>query len=421
MTRDWTIATLLAVASAACGVESTVPPADLSPLTRTPAFAVITSDRMSTAVAMLDSDATLITEAWIDSGTTAAMLTATLDGDVVMPSAPIGTNVLTLLNQLGATVITRIQIPTGQVLSQFSAQRPEPDEGSPTRFRANIHDAIDLNDGTILVTRFQPNLREGAEDLDLGNDAVVVRLADGMILDRIDFSGVNTTEGSTLVYARPSGMVRVRDRIVVATTRLDELFYAGPGAVGVVDATARTVTAIPLPDLTDCLEVSGVPGDVSHAVVLCAGDTYVTMAERRAHAGLVTLVVDEANSVAVQHVWRAREHPDVPVPSNGLVSLGGSRVAVNAMGDRSAGTNDRYLVVDLATDEAEVAFSSEGAFVISKGAFVPERAQLLVPDAASGVHVFHVGVDYELTETALVDTSPFRRLPAREVRALSTE
>lgn len=413
--------TTLLLALVACDVSPSVPRADLSPLRVTPAFAVITSDRQSTAVAMLDAEGALITEAWIDSGTTTAILTATLDGDVVMPSSPIGTNVLTLLNQLGATVITRISIPSGEVLSQFSAQRPEPDDGASMRFLANIHDALDLGDGTILVTRFEPNLRPGAEPLDRGNDAVIVRLSDGEILGRVPFENVDTTIDGELYYARPSGMVRLSNAIVTATARLDRLFYAGPGAVAVVDAAARSARAIELEDLTDCLEVVDVPGDPAHAVVLCAGDTYTTMSERRAHSGLALLGIDAEDEVVVEHVWRASEHADEPVPSNGLVSLGGARVAVNAMGDRSEDTDDQYIVVDLETDVATVAFESEGAFVISKGAFVPARSQLLVPDAASGVHIFHVNVDGALDETGLVDTSPLRRLPAREVRALATE
>lgn len=410
------------VAIAACSVKPNVPPADLAPLATTPAFAVVTSDRASTAIAMLDVDGNLITEAWIDSGTVTAVLAATLDGDVVMPSLPVGGNTLNLLNQLGATVITRIEIPSGQVLSQFSAQRPEPaGDGNLTRFRANIQDMLDLHDGTVLVTRFEPNRREGAQPLDLGNDAVIVRLSDGELLARVSFESVDASVDGALYYARPTTMTPVGDSVLVATTRLDELFNSGPAAVAVIDLETRTAHALELPGLADCLESVVVPGDSAHAIVLCAGDTFTTMDARRARAGVVYVAVDGVGEPVVESIWRASEHTDTPVPSNGLVSLGGTLIAVNAMGDRNENTSDTYVTIDLATGATTNAFSTEGAFVISKGAFVRERHQLLVPDAAVGVRIFTVSDAGALTQTRVVDTSPFRRLPAREVRALLVE
>ncbi|MBK8172186.1 MAG: hypothetical protein IPK60_17835 [Sandaracinaceae bacterium] len=407
---------------AGCAVKPPVPPADLAPLAITPAFAVVTSDRASTAIAMLDENGTLITEAWIDSGTTRPILSATLDGDVVMPTLPVGRNVLNLINQLGATVITRIAIPSGDVIAQFAGQRPEPEgDAALTRFRANIQDMLDLHDGTVLVTRFEPNRREGAQELDLGNDAVVIRLSDGMLMDRISFDAVNLVSDDATYYARPSAMVPVGERVVVATTRLDQLFNSGAGAVAVIDVPARTARAIELPGFADCLEAVPVPSDATRAVVLCQGDTFTTMTQRRAHAGLVLLNLDSAGEPQIETSWRASEHPSVPVPSNGLVALSSSRVVVNAMGDRSENTDDTYLLIDFETGAADVIFMSSGAFVISKGAYVAEREQLLVPDATNGVRIFAVSDDGALEETRIIDPSPYRRLPAREIRALLTE
>ena len=405
--------------AAACSATPPCPAADLAPLARDPAFAIVTSDRTVTAIALLDADGSLITEAWIDSGTTRPGVSATLSGDVVLPTEPLGDGALALIDRFGVDVVTRIAIPNGDVLSQTHTQLSAAE--STSGFRANPQDVVRLDDTRLLVSRHTPNLDPDAPELERGNDLAIIDLDARAPVARIDLSALDVSAGKQRFYARPARMVSVDEtHVIVGLARASRDFIAGPGAIAIADPTgAAAPVALELDGLANCGEVVRSEDDPSHALVLCAGDTFTACSEeRRPRSGIVELAVDTGAHVV--RVLRAAGDPSLPVPSAGLVSIGADRVLFAAMGDE-CGTLDRVVALDLASGAFRVLLESSEILAFGYGVYDRANRRALVPDAraGSGIHVLAVGDSLDaIIEERTIDVSPCRRLPAREARAL---
>ncbi len=128
--------------------------------------------------------------------------------------------------------------------------------------------------------------------------------------------------------------------------------------------------------------------------------------------------VDGAGNASVEATWHAGDHRDTPVPTHGLISLGGTHVLVVALGDADLGTDDHLLDIDLSTGDATVLLSGDGAFVLGFGAFAPDSGLILVPDATEGVLRFRLEATGRLSPLGSVEISPCRGLPARAVGSL---
>ena len=403
----------------ACDAKSVCAPAALGPPDKPPAFAVVTSDRSSTAIALLDESAALITEAWIDSGTTAANISATLSGDVVLASHPFARGEVAVIDRLGVDVLTRIEIATGTVLHQYQTERLDDSSSTSSQFRANPYDALLWSDDTIFVSRFSANLMMNSSSADNGSDLIRIHKSDGSLVARIGFDAFETTGPNGPYYARPALMVKRGDRLAVGLAELDSQFLTGPGAVGVVDPATNTATTLALTGLRNCGEIVESPADDTHAFVLCSGYSFSLEGDRRAAAGIALINIPASGNAVIEHIWRASDHATSRVPSNGLVVIDATRVAVNAMGDQSANTNDAYVVIDFSDDSQMTAFTSEGAFVNGIGAFVDATKMIYVPDANAGLHVGHLNANGTIDMLNTINVSPCRHLPAREIRPIS--
>lgn len=399
----------------ACASDPPCPPAELEPLARLPAHAVVTSDYQSTAVALLDGDGALITEAWIDSGTTKPGIVAALTGDVTLPTQP-WPGELVLIDRFGVDVITRIEVPSGRVLGQVPT-RGEQRSG----YRPNPQDVVRLGPTLALVSRHEPNLDPGAPEIDRGDDLVLVDLEESQVVDRIGLEHLGIPSDGGPIRARPSRMVRRGELVVVGLARLSDAWESGPGAVAIVDPEARTATEVPLAGLRDCGLVRAVADDPTRALVLCAGQPFaegtLTAASeetRRVHAGLAILDVSDDGTAEVAHVFRAADHPSTPVPTSSLVSLGGTRALAIAMGDERDRRRDRAIVVDVATGAAQIVLEAP-AFAIGVGRFAPSEGTVLLPDSTAGIRRMQADTFEMSPET---DPSPCRGLPSREVGAI---
>jgi hypothetical protein len=395
---------------AGCSESPTCPPATLPALAGTPAFAVVTSDYTSTAIALLDADGELVDEAWVDSGSAQAGIVAALSGDVSLPSRPLAPHELTVLDRFGVDVISRFDLRGGGVIAQIDVQLPP--EAGGSGFRSNPQDVVGLDDGTLLVSRFEPNFDPEAPLLDRGNDLVVLN-EDGPV-SRIAMDAVDLTVDGTTFYARPGRMARLGDVFVVGLAHLDAAFErVGPGAVAIVALDPPMVTSLELPDLTNCQYLRQTP-DEAAVVVLCQGQTFESAGGRRTGAGLIR-IVEGPGGPELDATWRASDHPDLPVPTLEPIPLGGGRVAVPAL-DEGSGV-DRLMVVDLEGGEASVVHTALREFVIGAGAFDPDTSLLVVPDADQGLLRFQVE-EASLAPLPPVDPSPCRRLPPREIGRL---
>lgn len=418
----------LGTGSAGCGGDTPVcPAARLQPPARAAAYAVVTSDYAVTAVALLDADGALVDEAFVDSGTAAAGLVATLSGDVTLPSTPWGAGRLLLLDRYPADVLTHLHLDGSAPPVQAVTRAEDASRG----WSANPHDALRLPDGRWLVTRFEPNLLPDAPPLDRGDDLAIVDPARGRVVERLDLSPLGAREGGVPVPARPDRVARLQGgRIVVGLARLSFDFrVTGPGAVAVVDLATGEARALALEGLRFCGDVRALPGDAGSAdpdgatgrvVVLCQGRTWATEAERAAEAGLGVIGVDAAGEAVVERVWRAGDDARAS-PTALVAALDGARVVVAAYGEdvpARAPTTDRLLVVDLGSGAATVVHEAPDRFSLGPGAFDAARGLLLVPDGARGVLRLDVARDGAVTPRDHVDVSPCRRLAARQVAPL---
>jgi hypothetical protein len=414
------LATLTLACAACVGSDPECAPAELEPLEQEPAYAVLTSDFVTSAVALLDSDGSLQTGAWLDSGTRSPGLATALSGDAVLPTRPLADGKLTVIDRLGVDALTCIDVPEGEVRGQIPLT---PDSGqSMSAFRANPRDALPLSSGRALVSRFEKNRNPEADPLDQGNDLVVVELDSETLKRRIALDPLDTEQhqnGTTLpIPARPARMVRSGRRVVVGLARLSGDFtVAGPGAAAIVNLDTGEVTKLPLEGLANCPEVVPVPGEPNRAVIACAGPTFAQgPSGRRRAAGLAQVHVPQNGQARVEHVWRAADHPDAPVLTHGAVTLGDGTLVAVAMGGE--GTGDRLVHVDLRSGGTRTVLRTDEPFVLGPGTYDPEGGLLLVPDASAGVRRWrvHSGANFEPIRT--VDASPCRDLGAREIRPL---
>lgn len=413
----------MALVATAC--ESAAPQCEaarLEPLPRAPIYAVVTSlFRQSSAIALLDETLTPITEAWLDSGSAGAGVTSALGGDVALPTTP-SAGELVLIERIGVDTLTRIAVPSGDVLAQIPVQLTEPGTAA---YRANPQDALRLDAHTFLVSRHEPNRDAKASEKNRGNDLVRIDADTGEIQERIALDALNTTVDGEIIYARPGRLLRVGDSVVVGLARLSRKFdVLGPGAVALFDLNTDAVTPVPLPGLGNCGEVRPLADDRARVVVLCAGQTFATAEGRRDAAGLVILHI--ADGVAtVEHTFRAKDHPDTPPPQLGVVSLGGTRVAVASLLVDDDHT-DALLSVDVATGDSEVVTTTalehtdaQLGFDLGVGQFHANSRTLLIPSASQGILRFTAADDGALTATPVLDPSPCRRLPVRELGTLA--
>lgn len=422
MIRRALIGTLLALPllGAFCDVEPPCGRADLAPLPQLPAYAVISSDYLSTAIAVLDEEGDPITDAWIDSGTTRPGLSLTLN-DVVFPTEALGTNVLTVIDRLGVDIVTQIALPSGEILRQLPTAPSEPRGGAA--FRANPHDVVPLDERHLLISRFEPNLDPAAPPLALGNDLVILDTETRTIVDAIPLGaldGLEDLDGQPArAYARPSRMVRVGSLIVVGLARLTSDWRAAEGAVAIVDPNTRAAVALELPGLSNCASVVAIRGATDRVLVVCSGRPFTDENGRRATAGVAIVSIDSDGHAALEHVLRAAEHPEAPVITGGAISIDGRHTVLTAMGDDRVDRPDRLVRLDLARDAIEVILDAEEAYVLGTGTFDPERRLLLVPDATVGVRRFRV-VDGEIEPLEPSSVSRCAGLGARQVTRLST-
>lgn len=395
------------------------PTADLEPPSATPAFALVTSDYGSSAIALLDADGALLTEAYLDSGSARPGLAAALSGDVSLPTAVPRAGHVYWLDRFGVDLVGEAEWSSGHVSQYATTPTAVPGEAA---YRSNPHDVLALPDGRWLVSRYEPNFASDASELDRGDDLVILDPASHALLGRIGFEALDEdvlVAGETKhTYARPDRMVSRQGRVVVGLARLSNDFHAAaPGAIAVVDADTGAIEATSLPGLEGCGELAAARDDASRVFVACQGPTYTDVAGRRPSAGVASLHVPASGPAVLEWIWRAQDHPELPPPTQGLIPVRDDIVFVASMGDLAAGEPDRLLRLRLRDVSGAVVYTGDEAFTLGPGALSSAGDFLLLPDTTMGVLRFDLIGD-TLGASVTTDVSPCRRLPARELRAL---
>ncbi len=408
-----------------CVAGCTAPAGDCSAARLRPApagarFAVVASDYVSTAVALLDAEGVVLEEAWVDSGSAPPGLAMALSGDVVLPTGTPPADRLVLLDRYGTDVLDVFELRAGRVLAQW----PVGGGADAGGWRANPHDALLLS-GTEtrwVVSRFEPNLVPESSEVERGDDLVLLG-PEGRVRARWPLTEAQTWgPGGERVWARPSRMVRVDDWIVVGLARLSTDFrIAAPGAVAVLEsATGRLAALCEVPGLRNCPEVAVAQDGSWDVWVACRGEPFVSLEARRGTSGLARVRLDR-DSGACERVEVVADGSSMsPAPSGGLVPLPDGSVLAVAEGELEAGEPDRLLWIG-EDGGARVLWEADSAFVLGGGVLSADGRLALVPDAEQGVLRFDVVEGAAPRWRGAVAFSGCRGLPPRQIGRLRLE
>lgn len=340
---------LAALLMAACGEPQGLPSAGAGddPV----GFAVVCSDYGSSQVALLQPDGlTPAADPLIHSGSHEAGLVLALSGDVVLPTVNRGQDVLVIDRTHG--VLTWVAPGTAVVTRQLSVAQD---------FAANPHDVLELEDGRLLVTRY-----DRAPGEFTGGDDVAVLAADGAVSQSISFS---TEPG---VRARPDRLLSLGDRVLVSLNH---------GSPDYTDwsagryATLREVDGLwavdqewTLPEVRNC---GGLAADGDRFAVVCTG-TYEAGMPLGDGSGVI---LSDENGVESARLLGS--DPRVAGALAPAVAFADGAVWLVRYGELG-GRGDAVLRWDPEQDAVESALELEGAFAIESLASLDDGG-VLVP------------------------------------------
>jgi hypothetical protein len=377
-------------------------------------FAVVNGDFTSTSVSLLSPTGDLVSGDCVH--TTTVNGTATISGDVVLPSQPQLGGKLVLVDR-GNTALTFVDPATCTVDHQFSVK-------AGFNF-ANPHDVVILSDTKGYVTRYGVNPAP-TDATSKGDDILIVDPRDGTVAGTIDLSSYAVAVAGVTMHARPDRAMLVDGKVVVSLNEASDfptdlngsITYAG-GHLVVIDPATDTVTQdLALGELKGC-EAMTYLADDKLLLVVCGGSFG---ADPAADSGIVPVDLSGSTAVLAGPI-SAVAFEDRAVSFQGIAALaaGGKRQAfVNTLGAFATASSDAIpdaaLVVDL-NGATAAAIASSTAYDLGAPALAGTR--LLLPDATASMprlRVVDVGVATP-TEAAAFVTDATNGLPPRLVAA----
>jgi hypothetical protein len=394
-----------------------------------PRYAVISSDFSATSVSLLDKDGEVVADDYLNSGSTTTGLVTALSGDVEMPMNSGERGVLVLLDRFKTDVITRVELSSGDVLGQVQVRSGDAAEGDA--FTANPQDYVRVDDETAWVVRNQPNLAPDAPESDRGNDLLRIdpktmeRSDDRIDLSSLDGRATRTDPMTGVreevdVYARPGRMVRVDDVLVIGLGRNSYDYSASAsGMIAVVSLKTQAVVGLELEGLQGCNHVSTIPGESDRVLVGCAG----VYPSPRDSAG-VAIVRVRNGKASVARTWRAKDHEDAPVVSEGFVAIDADTFAAARNGFVASDGDSVFGAVDLESGEyTQLLSTPAGTGTFGTPLFDAQSRSLFVPDSSvdgdmrptAGVRVLERDGEGVFEETGVIEVAKDTGMPARHV------
>jgi hypothetical protein len=295
------------------------------------AVVVTESDYMSTNVALLRLDGTVLAPSVASSATGAVGLVAPLSGDVVTPTMPVRGAELVLVDSAQSS--SRIV----WVDPETAARR---ELSVATGFWSDPRDYVEVAPGKAYVPRYNPNPAPGKVPFDAGNDVLVLDVARGAVVRSIDVSDALGPDGAK---ALPDA-----DKIVLAGERAYVLLGALPrdfsGAqvssrLVAIDTTRDEVTSVTVLDgLLDCAGLVLSP-DAKKLAALCSGKRIDPSARSDLDGSGVALVDITGEPRIVKRI-AASDIGDGPIGFFGAFSSASSLV-VQTFGFDDPSTGDR--------------------------------------------------------------------------------
>jgi len=315
-------------------------------------FAVVSSDYQSSNVSLLDPTGEVLSASFISSGSTTAGLSASLSGDVVLPTRSTRAGRLALIDRSPASVLTWVDLRSGEVEAQLSVA---------TGFDSNPHDYVELSPSKAYVLRFDENLASGREPFDGGNDVLVVDPTAPAITGRIDLAPAMAGVASRFV-AHPDRAARVRDRVVVVLgVYRTDLLETAPSRLVVIDPLADAIVQTVVLDGYHACSSLAVSPDEDELAVACAGEWGGDDRPDIDTSGLVRLRV--ADQLEIVHRHRAIDFGQGPI-AFGLDYASRRYLLLTTYGQFDGrgepAADDTLIELDLETNESRGVLRSAG-------------------------------------------------------------
>jgi hypothetical protein len=345
----------------------------------------------------------------INSGTGAGGgLSATLSGDVTLPSQPQRGNDLWLIDR-GNAALTVLDPATCAVRRQMSVG---------TGFRSNPHDVVVVSDAKAYVPRYERNAATPANPNATGDDLLIVNPVSGAVLGHIDLSAYAVPAAGATIRARPDRAVIAAGKVFVTLGNADaQLAVTTEARLVIVDPASDAVTGtLALTGLTDCSAMDVLPGGAL-LFVACGGTFGDVDQPLESGVALVDLTVDPPVLLRVISAVALNARP---VNFAWVVGLSPNRAFAGTFGAfadptrGTAATSDAAFVFDPSNGHA-TQLGLAAAYDLGRAA--GDAVHLFVPDATASaprIHVYDAAAPTP-SETAAFDPEPAHGLPPREI------
>jgi hypothetical protein len=312
-------------------------------------FLVVSSDYQSINVSAFDRQGNLLSPSIVSSGLSPAGLAQAFSGDVVFPSERQRGTEAILIDRYPQSVLSFVDLGSAVIRAQLDVS---------TGFAANPHDALRLDDGRLLLTRFDSNADPGASPDDAGGDLLLLDASYPRIVSRID-PRVATPKATEVYLPHPDRMLRVQQRIFVVVS-LYSADYRRTSASYLLSLGATTLDitdSLELPEVAGCSGLSVSP-DESELAIACSGIWAGSTTEQLETSGLVGIDITDAPAVSWQVMANALE-PAQPFGLS-LAYANRGRVLAVALGRHATATeraeSDRFVSYDVKTKRFDVLY-----------------------------------------------------------------
>lgn len=202
--------------------------------------AVVSSDFLSSEVALLAPNGDVKSAAFMSSASTAATnLAAPFSGDLSIASARSRPGELVVVDRFGTNVLTFVDTRTAVVRAQLPVG---------TGFEANPQDYLELSEHEAFVPRLTENASPGREPFDGGSDLLIV---DPSVPEIVDALAMPHRDG---YRPNPVGVIQLGGDVLVTLqhARADYSGMAESELVAVTIAEPRVRYRLPLGGLVNC-------------------------------------------------------------------------------------------------------------------------------------------------------------------------
>lgn len=373
-----------------------------------PRYVVLGTDFSSAYIGWLNADGFAIDGNWVNSGTTAPGLVATLSGDVGSPTQLPGDGSFYIIDRFGTDVLTRVTIPGGVVLGQMRTHGDDCDSA----FSSNPYDVVVVSETQAFVTRYgysasgETSVACRGSDMLEFNPTTMERTGNGIDLSSYGADvTVRNAMGMTAprhVEPRPSrAFLTGNGFIVVGLERLSGDFNgSADGILAVVNPATGAHSGHTVTGLKNCGGIKPVPGHPNRVAMLCTGykknDAMdANEPSRRNSSGIVVFEVSDTGTVTEIAAWRASEHLSDPQLTGDAVMLSSTRALVIKRGDwQSPTVKDDVYLLDLETGVYTFVVSADKGYgFYGAMSFDPATRFVLIPDVDLGVRRYRVNED----------------------------